>query len=69
MDGWDIATVSARLGHADVATTMRIYVHEFERAQRSADRRDRLALLYADTDHEAAGELVTIGTSDGDLTT
>jgi integrase len=49
-DGWDIATVSARLGHADVATTMRIYVHEFERAHRSADRRNRLAQMYPDAE-------------------
>jgi integrase len=59
-DGWDIATVSARLGHADVATTMRLYVHEFERAQRSADRRNRLAQLYPDTKPEATGGVVPI---------
>ena len=46
-DGWDIEEVSARLGHADVATTMRVYVHEFEAARRSSDRRSRLAALYA----------------------
>jgi len=45
--GWDIAEVSARLGHANVATTMRIYVHEFDAARRSSDRRDRLAALYS----------------------
>jgi integrase len=58
-DGWDIATVSARLGHADVATTMRIYVHEFERAQRSADRRKRLAQMYPDTEL-MTGEVVSM---------
>ena len=37
--GWDIESVSARLGHADVATTQRIYVHEFDAANRSDERR------------------------------
>lgn len=45
--GWDIQEVSSRLGHADTAITLRIYTHEFEKAKRSADRRDRLASLYA----------------------
>ena len=44
--GWDIEEVSARLGHANVATTQRIYVHAFDAARRSTDRRDRLAALY-----------------------
>lgn len=44
--GWDIEEVSARLGHSSVATTQRIYVHEFDAARRSAERRDRLAKLY-----------------------
>jgi ATP-dependent helicase/nuclease subunit A len=48
--GWDIEEVSARLGHADVATTMRAYVHEFEASRRSSDRRARLAALYAPAD-------------------
>lgn len=47
--GWDIAEVSARLGHASVVTTQRIYVHQFDAARRSDDRRDRLAALYAPT--------------------
>ena len=47
-DGWDIDEVSARLGHANVATTQLIYVHAFDAARRSDDRRDRLAGLYAD---------------------
>ena len=47
--GWDIEEVSARLGHADVATTMRIYVHQFDAARRSDDRRSRLAGLYGTT--------------------
>ena len=44
--GWDIEEVSARLGHSSVATTQRIYVHEFDAARRSGERRDRLAKLY-----------------------
>lgn len=59
-DGWDIATVSARLGHADVTTTMRVYIHEFERARRSAGRRNRLAELYPDADASARAEVVPI---------
>ena len=45
--GWDIEEVSARLGHADVATTLRAYVHEYDAARRSDDRRGRLAALYS----------------------
>jgi integrase len=45
--GWDIAEVSARLGHSSVATTQRIYVHQFDAAGRSDHRRDRLARLYS----------------------
>jgi integrase len=44
--GWDIEEVSARLGHTSVATTQRIYVHQFDAARRSDDRRNRLAALY-----------------------
>lgn len=56
--GWDIEEVSARLGHADVATTMRVYVHEYEASRRSSDRRARLAALYAPSvdAHEEAAE-------------
>lgn len=46
--GWDIEEVSARLGHANVGTTQRIYVHAFDAARRSDDRRTRLADLYGD---------------------
>ena len=46
--GWDIEEVSARLGHANVTTTQLIYVHAFDAARRSDDRRNRLADLYAD---------------------
>ncbi len=44
--GWDLEEVSARLGHANVSTTMRAYVHEYEAARRSDDRRTRLGALY-----------------------
>ena len=40
--GFDIEEVSSRLGHANVATTQRIYIHEFDWAGRSSDRRERL---------------------------
>lgn len=53
--GWDIEEVSARLGHADVATTQRTYVHEFDAARRSPERRARLAKLYG-SDVEASVE-------------
>jgi len=44
--GWDIQEVSERLGHADIATTQRIYVHAFDVARRSDERRSRLTALY-----------------------
>ena len=44
--GWDIVEISDRLGHSNVATTMRIYSHEFDAARRSDERRDRLTTLY-----------------------
>lgn len=44
--GWDIEEVSARLGHADIATTQRTYVHAFDVARRSDERRGRLDRLY-----------------------
>ena len=53
--GWDIEEVSARLGHADVSTTMRIYTHAYDAANRSESRRGRLAALYG-TDTEAHAE-------------
>lgn len=45
--GWDIEEVSARLGHANVGTTQRSYVHAYDAARRSEQRRDRLASMYA----------------------
>jgi integrase len=44
--GWDIEEVSARLGHANVSTTARIYVHEYDAMRRSQHRRDRLSQMY-----------------------
>ena len=44
--GWDIEEVSARLGHGDIGTTQRAYVHAYDAARRSSHRRDRLAALY-----------------------
>lgn len=38
--------MSARLGHRDVATTQRIYIHEFDAANRSDERQAKLAALY-----------------------
>lgn len=45
--GWDIEEVSARLGHANVGTTQRAYIHAYDAARRSEQRRDRLAVMYA----------------------
>lgn len=45
--GFDIEEVSARLGHANIATTQRIYVHAYDAARRSDQRRNRLAAMYA----------------------
>lgn len=47
--GWDIAEVSARLGHSSIATTQRIYVHQFDAARRTDERRSRLTALYGPT--------------------
>jgi integrase len=46
---WDIAEVSARLGHSSIATTTRIYVHQFDSARRTDERRSRLNALYGST--------------------
>jgi integrase len=53
--GWDIESVSARLGHRDVATTQRIYIHEFDAANRSDERRAKLAALYGGNAMETTG--------------
>ena len=44
--GWDLEEVSARLGHEDVTTTARIYVHAYESSKRSAARTARLEAMY-----------------------
>jgi len=64
--GWDIEEVSARLGHADVSITLKTYVHEYQAAKRSDDRRNRLAALYGgnvEASVEAAGSSKTKQTS------
>jgi integrase len=44
-DGWDVKVVSERLGHADIATTLRTYYHVTARQHEEAG--DRLgALLF-----------------------
>jgi integrase len=40
--GWDIEELSARLGHANVGTTQRAYVHAYDAARRTVQRRSRL---------------------------
>lgn len=45
--GWDLEEVSRRLGHSNTATTQRAYIHAYEAARRSDDRRNRLAQMYA----------------------
>ncbi|MGO9974195.1 MAG: tyrosine recombinase XerC [Solirubrobacteraceae bacterium] len=56
--GWDIEEVSARLGHADTAVTMSAYVHAFDAARRSDDRRNRLASMYSESAAAPAGTVV-----------
>jgi integrase len=58
--GLDIAVVSARLGHSDVGTTMRTYIHEYEKAQRSDHVRNKLAELYEPVEAQPAGEVVPL---------
>lgn len=45
-EGIDIEQVSARLGHANVAVTMAVYTHEYNRARRSDAMRSKLAEIY-----------------------
>ncbi len=45
--GWDIEEVSAPLGHANVGTTRRIYVHAYDAVRRTEQRRSRPAAMYA----------------------
>jgi integrase len=58
--GWDIEEASSRLGHADVGTTQRTYIHAFDAARRSTDRRARLAALYGDATMEAQVEATEV---------
>ncbi|MGI8903746.1 MAG: tyrosine-type recombinase/integrase [Solirubrobacteraceae bacterium] len=59
--GWDIEEVSARLGHADVTTTLREYTHAYDAARRSDVRRDRLAALYPESAPPAVAAVASIG--------
>jgi integrase len=52
--GWDIEEVSARLGHTNTATTQRAYIHAYDAARRSDQRRSRLTAMYAAGDARAA---------------
>ena len=47
-DGWDLAAVSARLGHANVSITATTYSHLIEDEARRAERRTSLDGLYDD---------------------
>jgi len=47
-EGWDIEEVSARLGHQNTGVTIRIYIHAYESAKRSALRTERLEAMYGD---------------------
>ena len=44
--GMDVQSVADRLGHADVAITQRTYIHEFDAANRSPERRAMLKAIY-----------------------
>lgn len=57
--GFDMEEVSARLGHSTVATTMKEYVHEYDAARRSEQRRSRLAQLYS-SEPLPAGQVVKL---------
>jgi integrase len=59
-NGWDIEEVSARLGHADVGTTQRAYIHAYDAARRSEQRIDRLAQLYPDAAPAAGAAVVPL---------
>ncbi len=61
--GWDLEEVSARLGHADIGTTQRAYVHAYDAARRSEERRNRLATLYATGDNPAQAAVTELPSS------
>lgn len=60
--GWDLEEVSARLGHADVGTTQRAYIHAYDAARRCSRRRDRLAALYS-VDDETTPDTILLEVS------
>lgn len=64
--GEDIETVSSRLGHADIATTQRVYVHAFDAANRSDERRAVLSRLYGNV-METTGRSSTQQTSPAEI--
>lgn len=45
-DGWDVESVSRRLGHSNSAITLQTYTYEFETAQRRDEQRRSLTTLY-----------------------
>ncbi len=45
-DGWDVESVSRRLGHANSAITLQTYTHEFETARRQSEQRRSLTAIY-----------------------
>ena len=67
--GWDIEEVSARLGHANVGTTKRAYVHAYEAARHSLQRRSSLTALtpmtIAVTARTRSNSPVACGTGSG----
>jgi len=56
--GWDLEEVSARLGHSDVGTTQRAYVHAYDAAKRSDSRRERLAQVYSSAEIASEEQVV-----------
>jgi len=54
--GWDVVEVAARLGHSSPTTTLKTYAHLFDQANRSEDRRGRLAAIYGGSAMEAPVE-------------
>jgi integrase len=61
--GWDLEEVSARLGHSDMGTTQRAYVHAYDAARRSEQRRKRLAVTYSTTDQQQADVVQSLSPS------
>jgi integrase len=65
-EGEPITNVSARLGHRDAATTLRIYAHALEGSERSASDRFEAILRenvgYSRDERPAEGDLGTVST-------